>query len=198
MPYGFLDIAITPSVRAAEASMGSEHLWQDFKGHRKPKPSSLPRGTASTWPPSRRADGPISNTAAARQASCASWMRRLACADFRGNRQHASLGNLAANDRASLFLMDYAGQRRLKIRARVEVVDLTDVPDLAAELAHPGYKAKIERVFIFHLEAFDWNCAQHITPRFTVAQIEEGLGTMRDGIVKLEAENVALRARLES
>jgi predicted pyridoxine 5'-phosphate oxidase superfamily flavin-nucleotide-binding protein len=123
--------------------------------------------------------------------------QRLACADFRGNKQYISLGNLAANDRASLFLMDYAGRQRLKIYARVEVVDLANAPDLAAELSHPEYNAKVERAFVFHLEAFNWNCPQHITPRFTLAQIEEGLGAIRDRIAHLESENAALRARLE-
>jgi predicted pyridoxine 5'-phosphate oxidase superfamily flavin-nucleotide-binding protein len=124
--------------------------------------------------------------------------QRLACADFRGNRQYISLGNLTANDRASLFLMDYAGRQRLKIYAHVEVVDLAAAPDLAAKLADPEYKAKIERAFVFHLEAFDWNCPQHITPRFTLAQIEEGVGAMRDRITHLEAENATLLARLEA
>jgi predicted pyridoxine 5'-phosphate oxidase superfamily flavin-nucleotide-binding protein len=121
----------------------------------------------------------------------------LACADFRGNRQYISVGNLAANDRASLFLMDYAGRQRLKIYAHVEVVSLADEPELASELALSDYKAKIERAFVFRLEAFDWNCPQHIMPRFTLAEIEQGLAAMRDRISHLEAENTALRARLE-
>ena len=204
MPYGFLDIAITPSVRAAQAEMGSEHLWQDFKGHREfnrftqaeahfiAQRDSFYLATVSEsgWPYVQHRGGPAGFLRVLDE-------RRLACADFRGNKQYISLGNLAANDRASLFLMDYAERQRLKIYARVEVVDLASAPDLAAELSHPEYKAKVERAFVFHLEAFDWNCPQHITPRFTVAQIEEGLGAMRDRIVKLEAENTALRARLK-
>ena len=204
MPYGFLDIAVTPSVRAAQAAMGSGHLWQDFKGHREfnkftqaeaqfiAQRDSFYMATVSEsgWPYVQHRGGPAGFLRVLDE-------QRLACADFRGNRQYISLGNLAANNRASLFLMDYAGRQRLKIYARVEVVDLEDAPDLAVELNHPEYKAKVERAFVFHLEAFDWNCPQHITPRFTLAQIEEGIGAMRDRVVKLEAENAALRARLE-
>jgi len=205
MSYGFLNIAITPSVRAAQASMESDHLWQDFKGHREfnrfthaeaqfiAQRDSFYMATVSEsgWPYVQHRGGPPGFLRVLDE-------QRLACADFRGNRQYISLGNLAANDRASLFLMDYAGRRRLKIYAHVEVVDLTAAPDLAEKLVDPEYKAKVERAFVFHLEAFDWNCPQHITPRFTLAQIEEGVEAMRDRIAHLEAENATLLARLEA
>ncbi len=205
MSYGFLDIAVTPSVRAAQASMGSEHLWQEFKGHREfnrftpverafiAERDSFYMATVSEsgWPYVQHRGGPAGFLRVLDE-------QRLACADFRGNRQYISLGNLAANDRASLFLMDYAGRQRLKIYAHVEVVELANAPDLAAELTQPDYKAKIERAFVFHLAAFDWNCPQHITPRFTLSQIEEGVGAMRDRIARLEADNAALQARLEA
>lgn len=85
--------------------------------------------------------------------------------------------------------MDDAGRRRLKIFSRVEVVDLSDAPDLAARLSHFDGKAGIERAFVFPPEAFDWNRPQHVAPRFTLAQIEEELGAMRDRIGLPEAEN---------
>jgi predicted pyridoxine 5'-phosphate oxidase superfamily flavin-nucleotide-binding protein len=94
----------------------------------------------------------------------------LAYADFRGNLQYISTGNLSHDDRVALFLMDYPNKKRLKIAARTEVFDIGDRPDLGQQLVVPGYKARIERAFVFHVEAFDWNCPQHITPRFTESE----------------------------
>jgi predicted pyridoxine 5'-phosphate oxidase superfamily flavin-nucleotide-binding protein len=91
----------------------------------------------------------------------------LAYADFRGNRQYISTGNARANDRVALFFMDYATQRRLKVMARAEIVDADDRPDLLERVALEGYRARVERVVQLHVVAFDWNCPQHITPRFT-------------------------------
>lgn len=98
--------------------------------------------------------------------------RRLGFADFRGNRQYISVGNLAGDDRASLFFMDYAQRARLKLLGRIRVVDLAQSPDLAAALVDPSYKGRVERGMIVEVEAYDWNCPQHITPRYTLAEIE--------------------------
>jgi len=97
--------------------------------------------------------------------------RTLAYADYRGNRQFITMGNLRANDRVSLFLMDYPNRKRLKVLARTEVFDADDRPDLRKEVEDPDYKGKVERIVVFHLVAFDWNCPQHITPRFTDAEL---------------------------
>ena len=78
----------------------------------------------------------------------------------------------------------------------MEVRDLAAEPDLAARLALPSYKAKLERAFLLHLETFDWNCPQHITPRFTIAEIEPAVSSLRTRIAELEAENQALRAKI--
>ncbi len=91
----------------------------------------------------------------------------LGFADFRGNRQYISTGNLTENDRVALFFMDYANQRRLKVMARTEVFDANEHPDLLEKVRDEAYAARIERVVVFHVVAFDWNCPQHITPRFT-------------------------------
>jgi predicted pyridoxine 5'-phosphate oxidase superfamily flavin-nucleotide-binding protein len=93
--------------------------------------------------------------------------RTLAFADFRGNQQLLSVGNLSTDDRVSLFIMDYANRRRLKILAHATVRDLADDPELARRLIDPDYHARPERAMIFDIVAFDWNCPQHITPRFT-------------------------------
>lgn len=97
--------------------------------------------------------------------------RTLAFADFRGNRQYISTGNLRANDRVALFFMDYARQRRLKLMARTEVFDADQRPDLLPRLEDSSYRARTERVVLFHVVAFDWNCPQHITPRFTLSEL---------------------------
>ncbi|MCZ6835544.1 MAG: pyridoxamine 5'-phosphate oxidase family protein [Planctomycetota bacterium] len=96
----------------------------------------------------------------------------LAYADFRGNLQMLSMGNIAHEERVSLFLMDYANRKRLKILARAEVIDRSADPALLARLHDSRYAAHPERAIVFHLVAFDWNCPQHITPRFTLEEIE--------------------------
>lgn len=93
--------------------------------------------------------------------------RTLGYADLRGNRQYLTVGNVAANDRVSLILMDYAKQQRLKMFGRIRVTHATDDPALAAGLAVPDYPGFVERAVLIFLEGFDWNCPQHITPRFT-------------------------------
>lgn len=98
--------------------------------------------------------------------------RTLAFADFSGNRQYLSVGNLGANDRATLFLIDQANRRRVKLFGRTEIHGAEERPDLVEAVADPGYRARIERVVVLHLEAFDWNCPQHITPRFTAEEWE--------------------------
>ena len=117
----------------------------------------------------------------------------LAYADFRGNRQYISVGNLHQNDRAALILMDYANQSRLKIFARIEVIKANDRLELMERLRVPGYDAKIERAMLLHIEAFDWNCPQHITPRFTMEEIREMNAPLHEHVSKLEAELLRLR-----
>lgn len=119
--------------------------------------------------------------------------KTLGYADFRGNLQYISVGNLNANNKAALFLMDYPNQARLKIFAEIEIIDAAEDPALIEKLAMSGYAAKIERAMILHVEAYDWNCPQHLTPRFTLEEIEAGTRPLRDRIAKLEAEIAALK-----
>jgi predicted pyridoxine 5'-phosphate oxidase superfamily flavin-nucleotide-binding protein len=114
--------------------------------------------------------------------------KTLGFADFRGNLQYISVGNLIVNDKAALFLMDYPNQTRLKILVRVEIKDAKDAPELIEKLAIPDYKAKIERAMILSIEAFDWNCRQHITQRFTTDQIKQMVTPLYEHIEKLEKE----------
>lgn len=203
MPYGFLDIAVTPSVREAQARMAADHVWRDFKGHRAfdrfteseaafiATRDSFYLATVSEtgWPYVQHRGGPRGFLHLVDD-------RTLAFADYRGNRQYISTGNLAADARACLFLMDYPHRARLKIYARVETLGLDADPALTERVAIPGYRARPERVFQVRLESFDWNCSQHITPRFTEHEIAATVRPLRDRLDALEAENAALRARL--
>lgn len=121
--------------------------------------------------------------------------KTLGYADFRGNLQYISVGNLSANNKAALFLMDYPNQTRLKIFAEIEVIDAADAPALIATLTMPDYRARIERAMILHVTAYDWNCPQHITPRFTLEEIELATKPLRDRITELEAEVERLNHR---
>ena len=112
----------------------------------------------------------------------------IAFADFRGNRQHVSEGNLSGNDRVALILVDHVNRQRLKLLGRARVVDASDEPALAESLAEPGYRAKIERVMIIRVEVFDWNCPQHITPRFTEAELGPIVEPLRARIRELEEQ----------
>ena len=115
--------------------------------------------------------------------------RTLAFADYAGNRQYISIGNLFENDRAYLFLMDYPNRRRVKIWGRAEVVE--NDRDLLARLVDPDYKARPERVFLFHIEAWDVNCPQHIRPRFTEEEITPLIEGLKQRIKSLEAQLAA-------
>lgn len=199
MAYGFLDIAATPSVKAAQQANGARALWANFEGDRSfdgfteseaefiAERDSFYMATVSErgWPYVQHRGGPPGFLAVLDD-------RTLAFADFRGNRQYISIGNFAADDRVALILMDYVERRRLKIFAHAEARDLAADPGLASRLATPGYRGKPERAIILRLEAFDWNCPQHITPRFTAAELEP----LRARLVELEGENSALRAKL--
>jgi hypothetical protein len=112
----------------------------------------------------------------------------LAFADFQGNRQHVSEGNLAGDDRVALILMDYANRRRLKLLGHARVADAADDPALAAALTQAGYDATVERVMVIRVEAFDWNCPQHITPRFSETELEPIIEPLRARIRELEEQ----------
>jgi predicted pyridoxine 5'-phosphate oxidase superfamily flavin-nucleotide-binding protein len=203
MTYRFLDIAGTPSVKAAQAANGSGNLWEKFKGNRTfdrlgeaeaqfvATRDSFYMATVSEtgWPYVQHRGGPPGFLRVLDD-------KTLAFADFRGNRQYISLGNAAANDRVALILMDYPNRRRLKIYAHIEARDLGADAALGEKLALPGYKGKTERAFVLHVEAFDWNCPQHITPRFSETELAPALAPVRARLEQLEAENKVLREQL--
>lgn len=115
--------------------------------------------------------------------------RKLAFADYSGNQQYISLGNLSENEQAFLFLMDYPNRQRVKIWGRAEVIE--DDPELLANLVDPDYEARPERVIVFHIEAWDANCPQHIQPRFTEEELLPTITKLESRIEELEAELAA-------
>jgi predicted pyridoxine 5'-phosphate oxidase superfamily flavin-nucleotide-binding protein len=122
--------------------------------------------------------------------------RTLGFADYAGNRQYITISNLAGNDHAYLFLLDFAAQRRIKIWGHARVVE--NDPALLTRLADPGYRARPERAILFTVEAWDVNCTQHITARFTASEVADATVVLRERIAALEAENARLRAHAVS
>lgn len=203
MSSGFLEIAFTPSVRAIQEQMGASKSRQKRRGDVERDVFSEAEATfiqdrdsfymatvsETGWPYVQHRGGPRGFLTVIDAST-------LAFADYRGNRQYISTGNLAVNDRACLFLMDYARRARLKIYVRVEIVAPEDDPALAAAVTDPSYKAKVERIYRLRLDAFDWNCPQHITPRYTETQVNAAFAPARERLAELEAENRMLRERL--
>ena len=206
MAHRFLELANTPSVKAEQARHGSRDAYSRQEGgaatHDTLSPTeaafiaardSFYIATASEtgWPYIQHRGGPQGFLKVLDPHT-------LGFADYRGNRQYISLGNVSVSPRISLFLMDYPNQRRLKLLGRMTSHDLRDNPDLAARLADTSYSGRPERLFTIAVEAFDWNCPQHITPRYTEAELHHVLEPVRDRIAALKAENLALQTRLDA
>jgi len=114
---------------------------------------------------------------------------QLGFADFKGNRQMLTTGNLNGYDRVALFLMDYPNRERLKILGHAQVLDAREHPALADQLTPtPELRSKIERLFLIEVVSFDWNCPQYITPRFTEAEVETHIAPLKARIAELEAQ----------
>jgi len=204
MSYGFMDIAITPSVRRAQAEMRADHFWSDFKGHREfdqftaqetafiaQRDSFYMASVSETgWPYVQHRGGPTGFLKVLDD-------RTLAFVDYRGNRQYITTGNLTENDRTCLFLIDYPARTRLKIYARAEKLALDADPVLTEAITDGAYGAKAERIFRLKLEAFDWNCPQHIVPRYTEAEFLAASRHLLDKVAQLGQENASLRERLD-
>lgn len=203
MANAFLTIATTPSVLATQAANGSAGLYDRVGSDRQSdrlgeaeaafiaaRDSFYMASVSETgWPYVQHRGGPTGFLKVIDQAT-------LVFADFRGNRQYISLGNVMANDRVALFFMDYPHRRRLKIYARIVARDLTADPALAAALDLGGYRAVPERAFVLKVEAFDWNCPQHITRRFSESEVVAASAPLHARLAELESENTALRLAL--
>lgn len=207
MLHKYLEIASTPAVKAARRHFGSAAQFARIDGTLDPQ--GVPRNdrlgpdeaefiterdgfylasvSETGWPYVQFRGGPAGFLRVLDETT-------LGFADFRGNRQYVTTGNVAGNDRVSLFLMDYARRRRLKIFGRMRLVAANADPELAARLDLADYPATVERAVSISVEAFDWNCPQHITPRFTEAEIATMLEPVKARMAALEAENAELRA----
>jgi predicted pyridoxine 5'-phosphate oxidase superfamily flavin-nucleotide-binding protein len=123
--------------------------------------------------------------------------KTIAYADFRGNRQYISAGNLTGNDKLAMILMDYPNQRRLKIWGRARLVDKEQDLSLVSSLHVESYRALPERAVVITVEAFDWNCPQHIPQRLTLEELQPHLEPLHQQITQLSKENQALKSKLE-
>jgi uncharacterized protein len=181
MPNAFATISFTESVKAAQTRYGSRDNNLGFELANDPRNElgefeaefigardSFYQATISEngWPYVQHRGGPQGFLKVLDS-------RTIGFADFRGNRQYISVGNLNANPRISIILMDYANRRRLKIWGTTRVIHQNEEPELLARLELPSYRARVERGIVIQVEAIEWNCPQHITLRFTQAEINE-------------------------
>lgn len=194
MGHKFAELAFTPNVKAEQALRGSRRAYEGFEQGEDHHEGLSPQEAAfiglrdsfymatvseTGWPYIQHRGGPAGFLKVLDE-------RTIGFADFRGNRQYISVGNLRSDDRVSIFLMDYANRARLKILGRARIVDASDEETLH-RLALPDYRAQVEHGMLIGVEAFDWNCPQHITQRFTLAQIEAATEPLRKRIKELES-----------
>ncbi|HEY4547454.1 MAG TPA: pyridoxamine 5'-phosphate oxidase family protein [Pedomonas sp.] len=205
MAHRFSEIMFTPSVKALQAQFGSRGSYQRLAEPDAPARDRLSEKEAgfimardsfymasvseTGWPYVQHRGGPTGFLKTLDEQT-------IGFADFRGNRQYVSTGNLLRDDRVSLILMDYPNRRRLKILGHARIIDMDAEPTLIAALELPDYRARVERGFLIRIAGIDWNCPQHITPRFTENDIEALLEPHRHRITELERENAELRVRL--
>jgi predicted pyridoxine 5'-phosphate oxidase superfamily flavin-nucleotide-binding protein len=122
--------------------------------------------------------------------------RTLAFGDLRGNKQYISTGNLLTDDRVAIIMIDYPRQARLKILGRIETLEGEKAEGWLDKVRMPAEKTPVERVFVIHVDAYDWNCPQHITPRYTVEELRDGMKDVEKRMHALEQENDSLRKQL--
>lgn len=182
MTHKFADITFTNSVKAVQQRYGSRPNNERLQTVAGPNDQLGPREVGfialrdtfylatvneTGWPYVQHRGGPAGFLKVLEP-------KQLAYADFRGNTQLISTGNVSINDRCSLILMDYPNRKRLKILGHMRIKDASDVePEVLANVAHPEYKAHIERVVLIEIAAFDWNCPQRITRRYTELELSE-------------------------
>jgi len=204
MARAFAELAFTPNVRAVQQAEGSAHGYDAFLA---PEAERGDRLTAREQAFIQDRDGFYQAT-----VSETGWpyvqfrggprgflkvlsYQEIAYADFRGNRQYLSVGNLKGDARIALILMDYPGRARLKIWGRARTVSVAENEALVASLHDPAYRARPERAVVIAVEAFDWNCPQHIPQRFTLEELEPQLAPLRAELETLRAENARLKAQ---
>lgn len=184
MGHRFAELAFTPRVRAAQAAAGSRAHYARLEGGApyndvlgddecaflEARDSFYIASVGEDgWPYVQHRGGPPGFIRVLDE-------RTIAFADFRGNRQYVTVGHLAGDDRVSLIAVDYPNRRRLKLMGHARVVAADQDPPLVASARVAGYRAVVERAIIIEVAAFDWNCPQHITPRYTAAEIAAAAG----------------------
>ena len=194
------DIAFTSAVKAQQERLGSREMYQSATD-RKDWSNEITEDLAaylaerdSFYLATANSDGQpyIQHRGGPKGFVKPVGPRTLAWADFAGNRQYISMGNLTESDKVSLFFMDYANRRRIKMWGRARVVE--DDPDLLEQLADPSYRGRVERAFVVELEAWDVNCPQHIPQLYSEDLIRQVTEKLTQRVAALEAENAELKA----
>jgi len=196
------DVAFTPAVKAIQTRKGSREAYANVEargGWRSEIDENLAGFLAETnsfYLATASADGQpyIQHRGGPKGFIKVLDDKTLGFADYGGNRQYLTLSNLEGNDKAFLFLLDFANRQRIKVWGRARVIE--NDPKLMERLVDPGYRARPERAILFTVEAWDTNCAQHITERYTQAEVAVAVSGLRDRIAALEVENEKLRAKL--
>jgi uncharacterized protein len=203
MAHAFAEIAFTPAAREVQRRQGSAGAYDRFLAPETERGDRLGEREAefiaardgfyqatvsqTGWPYVQFRGGPAGFLKVLDD-------RTIAYADFRGNRQYLSTGNLAGNDRVALILMDYPNRRRLKVLGHARTIDIADDPGLIARLHDGSYRAKPERAVVISIAGLDWNCPQHIPKRMTLAELEPYLAPLRTELAELKAENDLLKS----
>lgn len=195
MARAFADITFTESVKAAQVRYGSREQNRHFEqaddvrntiGERERQfietRDSFYQATLGEngWPYVQHRGGPAGFLTVLNE-------RTFGYADFRGNLQYISVGNINNDDRVSLILMDYLNRRRLKIWGHARIIHSHDDPELLELIQKPGYNAKVERGVLIQVAALEWNCPQHITQRFTEAEVKQAVAPLLTDIEELKA-----------
>ena len=201
MSRAYADIAFTPAVRALQTRAGSRSAYARLDRHEDRRDhlgameaefiaarDSFYQATVSEtgWPYVQFRGG-LAGFLKVLDA------KTLGYADFRGNVQYISVGNLAGNDRVAVILMDYAHRTRLKLFGRARLVTKDQEPELMARLVVPDYRGKVERGVIITVEGYDWNCPQHITPRYTEEEFDAAIAPLRNELARVNGELAQLK-----
>jgi predicted pyridoxine 5'-phosphate oxidase superfamily flavin-nucleotide-binding protein len=204
MPHNFGSLVFTPVIKALQERYGSRRQYARLEAAESSPARLGPQETdylgerdtfymatvgATGWPYVQHRGGPKGFLKVIDENT-------IAFADFRGNRQYVSTGNLMTDNRVALILVDYPRQLRLKILGRAEIFEGEQAKEWIKKVRDPEYKAFTERVFVIRVEAFDWNCQQHIIPRYTGEEIREALAPLEKRMHDLEQENAKLREQL--
>lgn len=205
MTRAFTEISFTPSVRSLQKQSGSAEGYSKFMAPEADRADRIGPSEAefisgrdgfyqatvsqSGWPYVQFRGGPVGFLKVLDDQT-------IAYADFRGNRQYLSAGNLTDDDRISMILMDYPNRRRLKVWGRAKLTVSSDEPELMTQLQDMSYRGRPERAVVITIEALDWNCPQHIPQRMTLDELEPQLEPLRAELSRLKSENEKLRSTL--